>query len=432
MIRSLPLPVSGAALALFMAGPAVLGAQTPQPRDSAAAQAQDSLTERLERAERAIERLQRQIEEQSQAKVQSRLRNRVELSGLILLNGFYNDVQVNNADGAQYVVAPDTTGLPNGALGATVRQSRIGLAVSGAHALGAQLSGELQLDFAGGQQPSSGGRTFPTPRIRTAFAKLDWRHLGLLVGQETQIISPLNPVSFAAIGTPEFTAAGNLWFWVPQVRLTYETGARPRLGLQAAALAPMGGTPQPAFGTVADTAERSRRPMLQGRAYIGWGDGDAESQIGVGIHRGWFATIGDSLLTSQAYTADLRLAFGEKVQLLAEGYYNGSALAGLGGGGVGQSFGVAHVPVDSRGGWAQLNLRPTFSWELGGGLGMDDPDDSDLPSAGRLKNMIYEGHLHWRPGGGLIVGAAFRRIETTYSTGVRAANVVAFFSGVAF
>jgi hypothetical protein len=390
------------------------------------------MTERLERAERAIERLQRQLEEQNQAKVQSRLRNRVELSGLILFNGFYNDAAVNNADVPQFVVAPDTTGLPNAALGGTVRQSRIGLAVSGAHALGAQLSGELQMDFSGGQQPSSGGRTFPMPRIRTAFAKLDWRHLGLLVGQETQIISPINPVSFAAVGTPEFTAAGNLWFWVPQVRLTYETGSKPRFGLQGAALAPMSGNPQSAFSTVADTAEKSGRPMLQGRAYFGWGDGDAESQIGVGVHRSWFATAGDTMLVSQAYTADLRLAFGEKIQILAEGFYNGSALAGLGGGGIGQNFGVNHVPVDTRGGWAQLNLRPTFAWELGGGVGMDDPDDTDLPVTGRLKNMIYEGHLHWRPGGGFIIGAAFRRIETTYSSGVLPANSIAFFSGLAF
>lgn len=430
MIRYPRFACAIAALALLLSGPAVVGAQTP--RDSAAAAAQDSLADRLERAERAIERLQRQLEEQNQAKVQSRLRNRVELSGLILLSGFYNNAQVNNADVPLFAVAPDTTGLPNAALGATVRQSRIGLAVSGAQALGAQLSGELQLDFGGGQQPSNGGRTFPIPRIRTAFARLDWRHVGLLVGQDVQIVSPLNPVSFAAIETPEFTTAGNLWFWVPQVRLTWEAGARPRFGLQGAALAPMGGTPQTAFTTVADTAERSRRPMVQGRAYIGWGEGDAESQIGVGVHRGWFATAGDTLLTSQAITADLRLAFGEKVQLLAEGFYNGSALGGLGGGGIGQSFGVGHLPVDSRGGWAQLNLRPTFSWEFGGGVGMDDPDDADLPLTGRLKNMIYEGHLHWRPGGGLIVGTAFRRIETTYATGVRGANVIAFFSGVAF
>lgn len=425
--QSFALPVA----VLLAIAPAALQGQNPAPsRDSA--RADTSLAERLERAENAIERLQRQLEEQAQSKVQSRLRNRVELSGLILLNGFYNNAQANNADAPQFVVAPDTTGLPNAALGATVRQSRIGLTVSGARVLGASLGGEIQLDFFGGQAASSGGRTFPVPRIRTAVARLDWRHVGLLIGQETQLISPLNPSSFAAVGIPEFTNAGNLWFWVPQVRVTYEAGVRPRFGIQAAGLAPMSGNPQTLFGTVADTAERSRRPMVQGRVYIGWGDGETESQIGVGIHRGWFATAGDTMLTSEAFTADVRLALGEKVQLLAEGYYNGSALAGLGGGGIGQNFGVAHVPVDTRGGWAQLNLRPTFAWEIGGGAGLDDPDDTDLPNTGRLKNMVYEGHVHWRPGGGLLMGAAFRRIQTTYATGDLTANVISLFSGLAF
>ena len=431
MTQRVPLRSIPFLLALLAAIPALARAQNPAPaRDTAAADT--SLAERLQRAENAIERLQRQLEEQNQSKVSSRLRNRVELSGTILVNGFYNSTQVNNADVPQFVVAPDTTGLPNASAGGTVRQTRLGIGVSGAHALGAALSADLQMDFSGGQQPSSGGRTFPLPRIRTAFGRLDWRHFGLLIGQESQIISPLNPSSFVAVSTPEFTGAGNLWFWVPQVRLTYETGAKPRIGFQGAVLAPMGGTPQTAFGTVADTAERSGRPMMQGRVYFGWGDGETETQIGVGIHRGWFATPGDSSFTSQAYTADVRLALGEKIQVLAEGYYNGTALAGLGGGGAGQNFGVGHVPVDTRGGWAQLNIRPNFEWEVGGGAGIDDPDDTDLPATGRLKNMIIEGHIHWRPGGGLLIGAAFRRIETTYLSGPLTANTFGMFSGFNF
>ena len=420
-------------LTLAAFAPAVR-AQDPAPqRDSAASDT--TLAERLERAERALERLQRQMEEQSQAKVSSRLRNRVELSGLILANGFSNNERVNNADNPQFVVPPDTTGLPNAAVGGTVRQSRIGLNVSGAQALGATLGADIQIDFYGGHPRSAGERTFPVPRIRTAFARLDWRHLGLLVGQETQIISPLTPSSFAAIGIPEFTDAGNLWFWIPQVRLTYETGARPRFGLQGAALAPVLGAPPPADSLLtppATAAEKSQRPFVQGRAYIGWGDGETESQIGVGIHHGWIATAGDSLLSSEALTADIRLALGEKVLLLAEGFFNGAALAGLGGGGIAQSFGINGVPVDTRGGWAQLNIRPSFEWEIGGGYGMDDPDDADLPATARLKNTIIEGHLHWRPGGGLVIGAAFRRLTTTYSTGDLTANAINLFTGVAF
>lgn len=423
--------ITGALLLALAVALSARAAAAQNPQDSAQAVV-DSLAERLERAERAIERLQRQAQELDQAKVGSRSRNRVELSGTILLNGFWSDARVNNSDVPTFVVTPqDSSGLPNGYGGASVRQTRLGLAVSGTQALGANLSGDLQLDFYGGQQPSSGGRTFPLPRIRTAFARLDWRHFGVLVGQESQIISPWNPSSLAAVGIPGFTNAGNLWFWVPQIRVAYETGARPRLGLQAAALSPMMGTPQGTFVTQPDSAEKSQRPFVQGRVYTGWGDGDAETQIGVGAHRGWIATTGDSLLVSEAVTVDARIAFGERVSLTGEGFV-GSALAGLGGGGVGQQFGVNGIPVDTRGGWVQLVVRPTFAWELGAGWGMDDPDDADLPATGRLKNMTWSGHLTARPGGGFFVGGEVRRITTTYQAGDIAAWHVNVYSGVGF
>lgn len=413
--------------ALIVAG-AVLAAPALRAQER-----EDSLTERVRRAEEAIERLQQQLQEQAQAKVQSRLRNRVELSGLILVNGFYNNARVNNADVPQFVSSPqDTTGLPNSHLGGAIRQTRIGLSVSGARALGGDLSGDLQLDFFGGQLASGGGRTRPVMRIRTATLKLDWPHIGLLVGQESPLVAPHNPVSFAAGGTPGFVGAGNLWLWIPQARFTFETGTRVRFGLQAAALAPMQPSPQPAFDTQPDSAEKSGRPTAEGRLYVGWGGGDAESQVGVGVHRGWIATSGDTLLTSEAYTADLRLSVGEKLLVLGEAFFNGQALGGLGAGGIGQNQGIGGVPVRTRGGWVQLNLRPTFAWELGGGYGMDDPDDRDLPTSGRGKNVAIEAHLHWRPGGGLLFGAEFRRLETTYATGKLTANHINWFAGLAF
>jgi hypothetical protein len=174
--------------------------------------------------------------------------------------------------------------------------------------------------------------------------------------------------------------------------------------------------------------------MAQGRVYLGWGDGETESQFGFGVHRGWISTPGDSvLLVSQAYTGDIRLALGEKILLLGEGYWNAQAIAGLGGGGIGQEFGTGGVPLKSRGGWGQLNLRPSFTWELGGGFGIDDPDETQLPAAtGRGRNIVYEGHVHVRPGGGLIFGLEYRRIATLYQAGTLSANHVNGFMGVAF
>jgi hypothetical protein len=71
------------------------------------------------------------------------------------------------------------------------------------------------------------------------------------------------------------------------------------------------------------------------------------------------------------------------------------------------------VPVRSAGGWAQLNVRPSQPWEIGGGGGVDDPDDEDLGEASRLRNVAVEGHVTWRklPA---VVGLEVRYLRTRY------------------
>jgi hypothetical protein len=420
----------------LLAGPTLpLAAQEPQ----------DSLAERVRRAEEAIEMLRAQLADQAQSKVQSRLRNTVELSGLVLMNVFYNSGRTNNSDvplHADSVPTAERTGLPSANAGASFRQTQIGLTLSGAHALGAELSGDLQLDFYGGQMQSVGNRTFPLIRIRTASVRLDWARLHLMLGQEKPLIAQRNPVSFASAGIPLFARAGNLWLWLPQVRLAAETPGTLHAGVEAAAIAPMQYKPQGTFFTQPDSAERSRRPWLEGRFYLGWGGEDAESEIGIGGHLGWIATAGDSVLHSRAVAVDFRLALGTHVSLTGAGFA-GQLLAGLGGGGVAQDLGTGGVPLRTRGGWAQLDIRPTFAWEFGGGVGMDDPNDDDLSVApavpggpetytGRLKNVALSAHLIWRPGGGLLLGTEFRRLETTYAAGTLSVNHINAYAGLAF
>ena len=53
---------------------------------------------------------------------------------------------------------------------------------------GGALAAELDVDFFGGQQPSSGGRTFPLVRLRRAFAELTWRHAAIFAGQESPLV----------------------------------------------------------------------------------------------------------------------------------------------------------------------------------------------------------------------------------------------------
>ncbi len=352
-------------------------------------------------------------------------RRTVELSGMVLVNGFFDNARVNNSDVPQFVdsLAPVSAG------GGTIRQTRLGVFVTEPDVLGGSFSGEVDADFFGGQQASSGGRTFPLLRLRRAVGTVAWSHAQLLFGQESPLVAERSPRSLASVGFPDFAGAGNLWLWLPQFRVTVEAGYTLRLAFQAAVLAPTSGAAQGGFTTQPDSAERSRRPFLEGRVRLGWGPTDDPSEFAIGAHQGWLrgfdATTGDSLLSSQALTADLRVKQGV-VELVGEGFV-GKALAGLGGGGIGQNTGAQGVPLRTHGGWAQLNVRPVREWMFGGGCGLDDPKDEDvlgasLTGVGRLKNVVCEGHAEWRPPGPLVFGFEWRRLKTTWTKGAFTAN----------
>jgi hypothetical protein len=358
-------------------------------------------------------------------------RRSVEFSGFVLLNGFYTSARVNNSDVPQRAEA---TATDAGGVGGTIRQTRLGVFVSDPDVLGGSFSGELDADFYGGQQPSSGGRTFPLLRVRRALGTLQWSHAQLLFGQESPLVAERSPRSLASVGFPDFAGAGNLWLWTPQGRITLEQRGTVRLALQAAVLAPIAGTAQTAFDTQLDSAERAKRPALEGRVRVGWGPSDDPSEIALGAHVGWIkgrdSTSGDSILVSKAVTADLRLVFGV-VEILGEAY-TGQALAGLGGGGIGQSLGARGIPVRTKGGWGQVNLRPVPHFMFGAGCGVDDPKDADLPVTGRLRNLVCEGHAEWRPPGPLVFGLEYRRLETRYASGDFTANHVNLAAGYRF
>ena len=395
---------------------ASLGSATPLPAQDTTRARRDSLAERLERAEEAIKLLQEQLAAQAQSGVQARSHAMLELSGRVLVTAFSNSRRVNNVD-VPLFVRPDTaSGLPQGGAGMAIRQTTLGLAVTSFDMLGGKFRGDVDVDFFGGQMPSSGGRTFPLLRLRTARAIASWKHAELLLGQESPLVSGVNPVSLASIGTPGFATAGNLWLWLPQVRVGLEGGGAVRLGVQGAVLAPTSGDAAGVFDTDNDAAERSRRPFVQGRVHVSWGADEMAGEIGIGVHRGWFATTGDSLLVSEAFTVDARIPLGRKLELRGEGF-SGQALRGLGGGGIGQGFGVIGIPVRSRGAWGQLNVTPSARVTIGAGYGFDDPRDADLPAGSRLKNVAMEAHLHLRPAGRFVFGFEYRRLETTYASG---------------
>ena len=432
-------------------------AQTPSPpRPDSAARAlpdslsADSLAARLARAEAAIALLRQQLAEQAETGARLKSRARFELSALVLTNAFYTSSRVNNVDVPQVVLPPTATGDDGGALGATVRQTRVGAAASIDDVLGATFDASLDVDFFGGVQAGPGDRRlFPEPRLRIARARLVWARTELLVGSETPLVSDLDPVSVAAVGTPDFSGAGNLWNWLPQVRVTRELGAgvvahaapgaetRLRVAVQAAVLAPFTNAQGAGEPDATDAAERSRRPFLEGRVRARWGAASAEhdlpglstlldggGEVGVGVHRGWVDVGRGALRSSRALTADARVALSRRVELRGEGYVGGRLVRGLGGGAIGQTFGrvpagapagTIGAPLSDAGGWAQLNWRPHPVLLTGAGCGYNAVDPAGQPL--RRSNLACATHLTWRPMEPLLLGFEYRRLRTRYDAG---------------
>jgi hypothetical protein len=352
------------------------------------------------------------------------------IHGLVLMNGFYTSDDVNNSDVPQFAVPPGTTG-PSSTTSGTIRQSRVTALALVPEFAGGALSGELDVDFYGGQQPSTGGRTFPLLRIRRAFAELVWRTAAVLVGQESPPIAGVSPSSVASIGFPDFAGAGNLWLWIPQVRASADltAGGGVRAGAEIAVLAPTAGEPQGTFLTQPDRAERSGRPYFQGRVRARYGSAESQGEISFGGHYGWLLANSGDRVPSKALVASVSTPLTAGIELRMEAF-TGQALAGLGGGGIGQNMVRDGVPVRTKGGWVQLNLKPA-AWELGGGVGIDDPDDADLDTGSRFRNLAFEGHVTWRRAPA-VVGVEVRELRTRYAPGADDLSATHFNLAVGF
>ncbi len=142
---------------------AVAAASTFAATDVAAqATPADSLAARLRRAEAAIQVLQQQVAEQSEQAVQSSSRLKVEVFGRVLMNAFGNSRRVNNVDNPQFV-RPDSSlaGFPARGVGMAMRHTRLGLVVRAADVWGGSFTGDLDVDFHGGQPASSMNSRLP-------------------------------------------------------------------------------------------------------------------------------------------------------------------------------------------------------------------------------------------------------------------------------
>ncbi len=407
---AMPLVAIGCALGLLSV--TSLGAQTAPTKAQV-----DSLRQRLDDAEAALQALREQLGTEASTALRTRSRVSLEFSGRAVMNAFTNNARTNNVD-VPIFARPDSGTGPQGGVAMSMRQTRLGLAFTVTEIAGGTFHGDIDADFFGGQQPSSGGRTFPLVRLRTARGVLEYAHGAVMIGQEQPLITGVDPVSLASVGVPGFTGAGNLWLWLPQVRGGVHTTGRVRVGAEAAVLAPTSGDASGLFDTQFDAAERTSTPYLQGQLRLDWGDEERPASITAGVHTGRIADASDVERRSSALAATIRIPLGARVEVRGEGF-DGQALRGLGGGGIAQGLGVGGAPVRTRGGWAQINVQASPRILIGAGSGVDNPDDAHVLPNGRLRNTTTEVHAHWRPAGPIVLGFEWRRIATSYAAGLR-------------
>jgi len=417
----------------------------------------DSLAARLARAEAAIAILRQQIADEAESAVHTRSRFHLELSAQILMNAFATSGRVNNVDVPQTVLVPPAPGSQpptNSALGVTLRQTRLGAATSIDNVVGGTFVGDIDVDFFGGVQTSTGDRRlFPELRMRTARARLVWSNTEVMFGSDVPLISGLNPLSLASVGTPDFSGAGNLWNWLGQARITQSIGSllsgsgRISFAIQGAVMTPYAAQVAPNDPDLVDLGERSTRPAFEGRFRTRWGGdgslgsisdallGSTGGEVGIGVHRGWIATSPGVLQNSHAVAIDARAILFPHVEIRGEGY-TGQLLRGLGGGAIGQNFGAPPAnappntfgpPIHDAAGWAQINVQPLESLITGVGCGIDVTDPND--GATRLQNSVCAAHADWRPAQPLLFGIEYRQLGTRYSTGTFGAHQFNFIFG---
>jgi hypothetical protein len=419
----------GRAASAGQPGPAASPAAVPAQESAGS---QESNVARLARTEEDLQLLTAKVNDQYQSKVESGSKYRVRLYGIALFNLYGNRGNVDSVDNPDR--ATDGTALSSeGSFGGTLRQSILGLETFGPQLAGAQTRADLQFDFAGGFPNVQNGVTYGLARLRTATMQLNWTNTSIIGGQDTLFFAPLAPASYASLDVPALAYAGNLWGWIPQLRVEHRhaLSGESELMFKAGILDSLTAeTPYGQYELQPGAGERSGQPAYA--THVGYQRGPSEHafRFGAGAYynrQNWgFARKVDGWAALADWTVPMSRWFA-----LSGEFYRGRAVGGLGGG-VGQTVllsGPLTVPtttvegLNSAGGWAQLKFMPAAKLEFNTALGQDNPYAADFRGVsssqpylternrGFLTNMI----LH--PRSDLVLSLEYRHLRTMDALG---------------
>lgn len=401
-----------------------------EPSHAASTSESSALEQRVQKLEESTSLIGSKVDEQYQTKVETASKYRARLHGIILMNAFRNVGASNNFDLPDFAqpVAPGSSGA---GVGATLRQSELGLEVFGPSVAGAKTSADVQLDFAGGFPKTGDGVNFGLVRLQTASLRLDWEHTSVVAGQDSFFASPLSPTSFASLAEPAFALAGNLWGWTPQLRVEHRFAISDQqtINIQAGILDNLDWEyPVNSAYRAPQAGELSGQPAYALRT--AWSRPVWEHPLSFGV-AGYFSRQDwswDRYVDAWAGMADWQIPLLPRLALSGE-FYRGRGIGGLGAAtgraivyGGDPTYGSTLIRgLDAAGGWSQLQLQLTPKLELNGVVAEDNSFAGDVrgfaidannygPILGRNRGALV--NVVFRPRSDLILAGELRRLQS--------------------
>jgi hypothetical protein len=423
---------------LAAAGPPAAAAPVPEAASAALPQGKSDETHAAQISQDDWDILNARVEEQRQTKVESASRYRLKLSGIALFNAFAQYGQVDNV-ALPSTAIPKFPGYSEGSVGASVRQSIIGLNGIGPTLFGARTSADLQMDFFGGLPSGYGVTSSGVAEVRLARIRFDWKNTSIVSGLDYPFFSPNLPSTYMSVVVPGFASAGNLWTWTPTIRVEQRfSGPLSAFKIEAGFFDPSSATyyisntnqrlPSP--------TESSRQPTYALRLSASTKSEDRPASIGVSGVYSPQRFIGGYNVSGWANTVDWRFPLVPHTEL-SGAFFTGRGLDGFGGLPLSpvrpadplqyaQVTAPALASLGVIGGWSQFKVRVDSRNEFnvaagtGGrnsaGLRQAAIDDYFINSVPARNQMIFANYI-FKPRSDLVFSAEYRRLRTYELTG---------------
>jgi hypothetical protein len=245
------------------------------------------------------------------------------------------------------------------------------------------------------------------PRLRHAYLRASRGRFELLAGHTWDLASPLVP---SANGLSMMWEAGNTGAFRPQVRIGARTnGSKLRVRAAAAAVMPVSGKDLDRDGNTDGTVGgQALLEVEHDRGRLGvWGHG-GQDQLQDRVN-------GSRRLAVLLGGAHLQVQLVRGFSLRGEAYLarNATDLRT----GSGQSISADGKGVRTRGGWAELVYDGQVTGA--GGIGTDDPDDSDVGVGGVTRNSAWWFSIRRRIWSGATFGLEIAQFRTRVRGDVR-------------